>query len=165
MSAGQPLGGSPVPEGGRRRRRLESILPRVCAIQREADRAPNKNSRVSFAAKLYNLLDKNYYGSEMVINVKNKQSLNNQCMMNKVRLTSSSSREDLKTRRGDIITSRKGKDKRPERDDCPAPTPPNKPSKRLLMLLLAEQRQKNQESEDELRLIKLKLQQEIKSRR
>lgn len=135
-----------------------------------------KQSKTQFAAKLYNLLDMNFRGQETVLAVKQRQHVMNefhtrdslrtrlvhwrQRSRKRVELTSS-----LGVGRRHLKEQFRRSNSETETRAYVANTRSEKPSKRLLRMLIAEQRQKNQEIEDELRLIKTKLQQEIKARR
>jgi hypothetical protein len=153
--------------------------------------ALTKNNKALFAAKLYNLLDRCFRGQETVLALKQRQHVINEYVMTKygqkVQLVNwrqrSRKRIDVGGGSGrrlairEVLLDRRGSSNNGGGGDLPPNSPhqvllqhqrranSEKPSKSLLKLMIADQRQKNQEIEDELRLIKLKLQQEIKAKR
>ncbi len=153
--------------------------------------ALTKNNKALFAAKLYNLLDRCFRGQETVLALKQRQHVINEYVMTKygqkVQLVNwrqrSRKRIDVGPGSGrrlairEVLLDRRSSSSNGGGGDLPPHSPhqvllqhqrranSEKPSKSLLKLMIADQRQKNQEIEDELRLIKLKLQQEIKAKR
>jgi hypothetical protein len=155
--------------------------------------ALTKNNKALFAAKLYNLLDRCFRGQETVLALKQRQHVINEYVMTKygqkVQLVNwrqrSRKRIDVGGGSGrrlairEVLLDRRSSSSNGggSGGDLPPNSPhqvllqhqrranSEKPSKSLLKLMIADQRQKNQEIEDELRLIKLKLQQEIKAKR
>jgi hypothetical protein len=151
--------------------------------------ALTKNNKALFAAKLYNLLDRSFKGQETVLALKQRQHVINEYIMarygRKVPLINwrQRSRKRIDTSNGsgrrlairEVLLDRRSSSSG-SNGDQPLNSPhqriqhqrrinSERPSKSLLKLMIADQRQKNQEIEDELRLIKLKLQQEVKAKR
>lgn len=149
--------------------------------------ALTKQSKTQFAAKLFNLLDRSFRGQDLVMTLKQRNAMMNELLTahqqagpeglrsrllpcrtrSRRRLDNANSMNGNVTRRGfreQIWRVNSSSDSPSMRSEI-MPEERAKPSKNLLRILIAEQRQKNQEIEDELRMIKQKLQQEIKARR
>jgi len=133
-----------------------------------------KNSKVSFATRFYNLLDDCFKGQQIALALKQRQNLLNEYVSahygQKVQLVDWRLREGRKRPEGtrrlrwDVLERLSGS---PDQIGVSQAKHENseRSSKRLIMLMVSDQRQKNQEIEDELRLTKLKLQQELKAKR
>lgn len=153
----------------------------VFAILRERTiETLTKQNKALCAAKLYNLLDSCFRGQETVLALKQRQHFMNEIITVNQQRGSDELRSrlvDWRQKRMDtsapVTVARKAVREIKRSNSTPdslssrlesGAKQKEKPSKKLLRMLLCEQKQKNQDLEDELRMIKLKLQQELKAR-